>query len=58
MTKHVKEIAKEAQRLSKVKKNEYVLDIVSNDGTLLNFYKKDLITVGIDPILSKFKKFL
>ena len=25
MTNHVKEIAKEAQRLSKIKKNEYVL---------------------------------
>ena len=24
---------------------------------MLNFYRKDLITVGIDPILSKFKKF-
>ena len=57
MTNHVKEIAYEAQRLSKVKKNDYVLDIASNDGTLLNFYKKDLVKVGIDPILSKFKKF-
>lgn len=57
MTNHVKEIAYEAQRLSKVKKNEYVLDIASNDGTLLNFYKKDFVKVGIDPILSKFKKF-
>jgi hypothetical protein len=57
MTNHVKEIAYEAQKLSKVKKNEYVLDIASNDGTLLNFYKKDLVKVGIDPILSKFKKF-
>ncbi len=57
MTNHVKNIAHEAQSLSKVKKNEYVLDIASNDGTMLNFYNNNLVKVGIDPILSKFKKF-
>ena len=57
MTNHVKHIVSEAQNLSKIKKGEFVLDIASNDGTMLNFYRKDLITVGIDPILLKFKKF-
>ena len=57
MTNHVKNIAHEAQSLSEVKKNEYVLDIASNDGTMLNFYNNNLVKVGIDPILSKFKKF-
>ena len=57
MTEHVKSIALEAQKLSKIKKGDFVLDIASNDGTMLNYYKKDLITVGIDPILSKFKNF-
>ncbi len=57
MTNHVKNIVSEVQTLSKIKKGEFVLDIASNDGTMLNFYRKDLITVGIDPILSKFKKF-
>ena len=54
MTNHVKNIVNEAQKLSKIRKNEYVLDIASNDGTLLNFYNKNLIRVGIDPIISKF----
>jgi len=57
MKNHVKNIVYEVQNLSKIKKGEFVLDIASNDGTMLNFYRKDLITVGIDPILSKFKKF-
>ena len=57
MTNHVKNIVNEAQKLSNIKKNEYVLDIASNDGTMLNFYRKDLVKVGIDPILSKFQKF-
>ena len=29
--------------MSRVKKGDYVLDIASNDGTLLNFYSKNLI---------------
>ena len=34
------------------------MDIASNDGTLLNSYKiKGIKTVGIDPILKKYKKF-
>ena len=57
MTKHVQHVAKEAMRLSKLKKNEYVLDIASNDGTLLNFYEKKFITVGIDPVINKYKKY-
>ena len=34
------------------------MDIASNDGTLLNSYKiKGIKTVGIDPILKKYRKF-
>ena len=43
--------------LSKLKKSEYVLDIASNDGTLLNFYDRKFITVGIDPVINKYKKY-
>ena len=57
MTNHVKMIVKEAQKISRVKKGDYVLDIASNDGTLLNFYSKNLIRVGIDPIINKFLPF-
>ena len=54
MTNHVKMIAKEAQKVAKIRKGDCVLDIASNDGTLLSFYNKNLIRVGIDPIISKF----
>ena len=43
MTKHVHSVANEAIRLTKLKKNECVLDIASNDGTLLNYFQ---ISIG------------
>ena len=58
MTNHLKLISKKLTKLSKLKKNDFVLDIASNDGTLLNTYKiKGIKTVGIDPILKKYNKF-
>ena len=55
MTLHMKNIVKKAQSIVKIKKSEAVLDIASNDGTLLNFYKKGIFTAGIDPTINKFK---
>ena len=47
MTNHVKQIVKETSKLVKLKKNNFVLDIASNDATLLNFYpKKNYIEKG------------
>ena len=40
-----------------VKKDSVVLDIGSNDGTFLNFFKNTNLLIGIDPSLNKFKKF-
>lgn len=57
MTQHVKNTVDQAIKLTKLKKNETVLDIASNDGTLLNFYPKEIITAGIDPLIYKYKKF-
>ena len=56
MSDHVKSVTKKLAKLSRLKKNENVLDIASNDGTLLNFYKKNIITWGVDPILEKYLK--
>ena len=55
MTDHVRNITKKLAKKTYLKKNDLVLDIASNDGTLLNFYKKDIIKFGIDPILNKYK---
>ena len=38
MTNHVRMVANEAAKLVRLKKDEAVLDIASNDGTLLNFF--------------------
>ena len=56
MTNHVKNVVKAARKITKIQKNDQVLDIASNDGTLLNFYDKKIITFGIDPIIKKYKK--
>jgi hypothetical protein len=57
MTNHVKNIVKQCIKLTGIKRNEYVLDIASNDGTLLNFYPNNIIKFGCDPLISKYKKF-
>jgi len=57
MTDHLEKTAKMLSVKTKLKKKDYVLDIASNDGTLLNSYNKDIVKVGIDPIIHKFKKF-
>ena len=55
MTNHVKSIVTTLSNKLKFKKGDAVLDIASNDGTLLNFYNRNIYTVGIDPLLNKFK---
>ena len=40
-----------------LKAKDHVLDIASNDATLLNFYPKKIITVGVDPVANKYKRY-
>lgn len=56
MTEHLTNIVKKINKIKKLHKNSVVLDIASNDGTLLNAYNKNIIKIGIDPILNRFKK--
>ncbi len=56
MTDHVKKTVLTALKIKRLKKNDCVLDIASNDATLLNFYPKTIITMGIDPLVNKYKK--
>jgi SAM-dependent methyltransferase len=56
MTSHMKKIKEILSQKSKLKSCDYILDIASNDGTLLNFYDRDIIKVGIDPLINKYKK--
>ena len=57
MTNHVKMVVDESIKLVKLKKDDAVLDIASNDGTLLSFYKKNIFRVGSDPVIKKYKKY-
>ncbi len=54
MTQHVESVVKNMVKKVKLEKNDYVLDIASNDGTLLNFYSKNIVKCGVDPILKKY----
>ena len=56
MLSHVKKITELLAQKTSLKKNDLVLDIASNDGSLLNFYGKNVIKCGIDPILNKYKQ--
>lgn len=56
MRNHLKKIVNKIKKLKKLDKKSVVMDIASNDGTLLNFYPKNVIKIGIDPILKRFKK--
>ncbi len=57
MTEHLKKTVKKCSALAELKANDPVLDIASNDGTLLNFYKKKTVTVGVDPLVNKYKSY-
>jgi hypothetical protein len=57
MKNHLKNVVFDAQNFCKLKNEDVVLDIASNDGTLLKSYNKRHITkIGIDPIINKYKK--
>ena len=55
MTNHVSSVVSILNKKSNIKSGDHVLDIASNDGTLLLNYKNKVLKWGIDPILKKFK---
>ena len=56
MTSHVKKLVKKINDICNLKKNDTVLDVASNDATLLNSYSSKLIRIGVDPLINKYKK--
>lgn len=58
MVNHLTDISDMIQKLVQLKEGDIVLDIGSNDATLLKSYRnKDLDLIGIDPTGAKFNKY-
>ena len=58
MINHLTGITNDIKKIIKFKKGDYILDIASNDATLLNSYKISNVNyVGIDPTIKKYKEF-
>jgi len=56
MKRHVSKVTKLLSKMTNLKPTDAVLDIASNDGTLLKEYPKNIITFGIDPLVKKYMK--
>ena len=58
MSSHVVKVKNQVKKRLKLKPFDQVLDIGSNDATLLNSYNdKKIIKVGMDPLIKKYNKF-
>ena len=57
MKNHLYEKYTDLSKKIKLKKNDNILDIGSNDGTFLNFFSKKNFLLGMDPSINKFKKY-
>ena len=55
MVDHLRSKATKLQMIADLKDKDIVVDIGSNDGTFLSFFKKNYYLIGIDPTISKFK---
>jgi 2-polyprenyl-3-methyl-5-hydroxy-6-metoxy-1,4-benzoquinol methylase len=57
MVKHLEKVVLTSSKKVGLKSGDMVLDIASNDGTLLNFYPNNVTTFGIDPLVNKYLKY-
>ena len=58
MTNHLSKITSKLSKFVRLNNDDQVLDIASNDGTLLNSYiNKKITKIGIDPTINKFLKY-
>lgn len=58
MVAHLKNVADKNWKFVSLKSGDLIIDIGSNDGTLLKFYPdNNYLLVGVDPTAVKFKKF-
>ena len=57
MVNHLQKKAINLIKKFKIKENDYIIDIGSNDGTFLNSFKGFKNLIGVDPTIKKFKKY-
>lgn len=57
MVEHLTRVASSLRRVVQLQSGELVVDIGSNDGTLLSCYPEGTDLVGIDPTAGKFRRF-
>ena len=57
MVAHLKNKANSLIKNYKIQKKDIIIDIGSNDGSFLNFFKNYKNLIGIDPTIIKFKKY-
>ena len=57
MVEHLKKVVLVSSKKVSLKSGDMVLDIASNDATLLNFYSNNIITFGVDPLVKKYSKY-
>jgi hypothetical protein len=59
MMRHLGDIVNQNLKMVKLESNDLIIDIGSNDGTLLSYYPSEinLLLTGIDPTGIKFKKY-
>ena len=58
MRRHLGDIAGKVRRFLTLSAGDVVVDIGSNDGTLLNFFSgEDLFLLGVDPTACKFRRY-
>jgi hypothetical protein len=55
MVDHLKQKAIKLTKLADIKPGNIIIDIGSNDGTFLSFFKKNYKLIGVDPTIVKFK---
>ena len=58
MVKHLQTKSEKLKKISNLKKDDVVIDIGSNDGTLLSNYNKSYKLIGIDPTIKRLGKFI
>jgi hypothetical protein len=56
MKSHLKEYQEEILSKVKLNKGDTIVDIGSNDATMLKYYSEDFNTIGVDPTGSQFKE--